>query len=113
MAGGIGEKADSIEGLVILGDDVCAASLVINDSVTEKDVVLEHVSKVSWDLFSLIYGAPMEIIRNNYHSFCLLIFFSRLKTATCLLTEHCASCLPVWVVGICGMMENKMLNQLS
>lgn len=47
VAGGIGEKPDNIEGLVFLGDNVCAASLVIPETVTEKDTVLEQVSRVS------------------------------------------------------------------
>lgn len=46
VAGGIGEKADIVEGLVFLGDAVCAASLVIPETVTEKDTVVEHIAKI-------------------------------------------------------------------
>ncbi|XP_026288729.1 F-box only protein 22 [Frankliniella occidentalis] len=46
VAGGIGEKADGIEGLVFLGDDVAAVSLIIPETVTEKDTVVEHVTKI-------------------------------------------------------------------
>ncbi|KAK3915162.1 F-box only protein 22 [Frankliniella fusca] len=46
VAGGIGEKADGIEGLVFLGDDVAAVSLIIPETVTEKDTVVEHVAKI-------------------------------------------------------------------
>ena len=46
LAGGLSENPDSVEGLAILGDDVCAASLVVPESVTEKDDLVEHVTKI-------------------------------------------------------------------
>lgn len=47
VAGGTTEKPDAVEGLAILGDNVCAASLVVPESVTEKDSFFELVPKVS------------------------------------------------------------------
>ena len=46
VAGGTTEKPDSVEGLAILGDNVCAASIVIPESVTEKDDFVECATKV-------------------------------------------------------------------
>lgn len=46
VAGGIDEKPDNVEGLVFLGDNVCAASLVIPETVTERDTAVQYISRL-------------------------------------------------------------------